>query len=64
VSICRSWWPKDSSPWGSNGTKPFPKRVEGCRRKKESAEVITDDIKDLDWVVDRVRFMKAGIHHM
>ena len=37
--------------------------LEECS-KKGTAEAIIDDIKDLDWVVDRVSFMKAAIHHM
>jgi len=37
--------------------------VEGCSNKG-TAEAIIDDIKDLDWVLDGVSFMKAAIHHM
>ena len=32
--------------------------------KKGTAEAIIDDIKDLDWVVVGVSFMKVAIHHI
>ena len=64
-SICRSWWPKDSSSWGpAKWDQTVPQASGGMQTKKGTAEAIIDDIKNLDWVVVGVSFMKVAIHHI
>ena len=49
---------------GVKWDQSVPQASGGMQAKKRTAEAIIDNIKDLDWVVDGVSFMKAGIHHL
>ena len=52
-----------STSWEQDFPKPGGKDGEMVGRK-DSAQTLINDVKDLDWVVDGVSFMKAAIAHL
>ena len=52
-----------STSWDQDFPKPGGKDGEMVGRK-DSAQTLINDVKDLDWVVDGVSFMKAAIAHL